>query len=106
MDKPKGLIKIGCVEQGDFWKFYVCDNGPGIEQRYFDRIFKIFQTLPRKDEPETAGIGLAIAKKIIEIYGGKIWVESQPGQGSTFFFTLPKQSEESLYANTKTHTAC
>jgi PAS domain S-box-containing protein len=106
MDKPKGLIKIGCVEQGDFWKFYVCDNGPGIEQRYFDRIFKIFQTLPRKDEPETAGIGLAIAKKIIEIHGGKIWVESQPGQGSTFFFTLPKQSEESLYANTKANTAC
>jgi PAS domain S-box-containing protein len=106
MDKPKGLIKVGCVEQGDFWRFYVCDNGPGIEQRHFERIFKIFQTLPRKNEPDTAGIGLAIAKKIVEIYGGKIWVESQPGAGSTFFFTFPKQSEKSIYANTKAHTAC
>jgi len=104
MDKPKGLIKVGCVEQGDFWRFYICDNGPGIEQRYFERIFKIFQTLPKKDEPETAGIGLAIVRKTVEIYGGKIWVESQPGSGSTFFFTFPKQ--RSVYANTKTHTAC
>ena len=64
MDKPKGLIKVGCVEQGEFWRFYVSDNGPGIEQKYFERIFRIFQTLPKKDEPETAGIGLAVAKKI------------------------------------------
>jgi PAS domain S-box-containing protein len=106
MDKTKGLIKVGCVEQGDFWKFYVCDNGPGIEQRYFDKIFRIFQTLPRKDEPETAGTGLAVAKKIIELYGGKIWVESQPGSGSTFFFTFPRQTEEPVYAKAKANTAC
>jgi PAS domain S-box-containing protein len=106
MDKPKGLIKVGCVEQGEFWRFYVCDNGPGIEQKYFDRIFRIFQTLPRKDEPETTGIGLAVAKKIVELYNGKIWVESQPGSGSTFFFTFPKQQKESVYATTKSNTAC
>ena len=106
MDKPKGLIKVGCVEQGEFWKFYISDNGPGIEEKHFERIFRIFQTLPRKDEPETAGIGLAVAKKIIELYGGKIWVESQPGSGSTFFFTFPKQQEEPVYANAKAHTAC
>jgi signal transduction histidine kinase len=106
MDKPKGLIKVGCVEQGDFWRFYICDNGPGIEQKYFERIFRIFQTLPTKDEPDTAGIGLAIARKVVEIYGGKIWVESQPGVGSTFFFTFPKQRKESVYADTKAHTAC
>jgi signal transduction histidine kinase/HAMP domain-containing protein len=106
MDKPRGLIKVGCVEQGDFWKFYVCDNGPGIEQRHFERIFKIFQTLPKKDEPEATGIGLAIAKKITEIYGGKIWVESQIGKGSTFFFTFPKQQGDLTYERTKTHTSC
>jgi len=105
MDKTKGLIKVGCVEQGDFWKFYVCDNGPGIEQKYFDKIFKIFQTLPRKDERETVGIGLAVVKKIVELYGGKIWVESQPGSGSTFFFTFPIRKEEPVYAKAKTNTA-
>jgi PAS domain S-box-containing protein len=106
MDKPKGLIKVGCVEQGEFWKFYVSDNGPGIEQKHFERIFKIFQTLPRKGEPETAGVGLATARKTVELYGGRIWVVSQPGSGSTFFFTFPKQQEEPEYANAKTHTAC
>ncbi len=106
MDKPKGLIKVGCVEQGDFWKFYVCDNGPGIEQKHFERIFKIFQTLPKKDQIPSAGIGLAIAKKITELYGGKIWIESRLGTGSTFFFTLPKQQEEIIYEHTKSHTSC
>jgi light-regulated signal transduction histidine kinase (bacteriophytochrome) len=93
MDKPKGLIKVGCVEQGDFWRFYVSDNGPGIRQKYFEKIFGIFQTLPNKDEPETTGMGLAVAKKIIELYGGRIWVESQLGEGSTFSFTFPKQTK-------------
>jgi signal transduction histidine kinase len=106
MDKTKGLIKVGCIEQGDFWKFYVCDNGPGIDQKYFDKIFRIFQTLPRKDEPETAGIGLAVVKKIVELYGGKIWLESQPGLGSTFFFTFPRHIEEPVYAKAKANTAC
>ena len=106
MDKPKGLIKVGCVEQGDFWKFYVCDNGPGIDQKYFDKIFKIFQTLPKKDEPETTGIGLAVVRKIVELYGGKIWVESQPGSGSTFFFTFPRHIGEPVYAKAKANTAC
>jgi PAS domain S-box-containing protein len=105
MDKPKGLIRVGCLEQGKSWKFYVTDNGPGIEQKHFERIFRIFQTLPKKGEPETAGIGLAIAKKLIELYGGRIWIESQPGTGSTFFFTFPKQQEENAYANVETHIA-
>ena len=106
MDKTKGLIKVGCVEQGDFWRFYVSDNGPGIDQKYFDKIFKIFQTLPMKDEPETTGIGLAVARKIVELYGGKIWVESQPGSGSTFFFTFPRHIEKPVYAKAKANTAC
>ena len=105
MDKTNGLVKVGCVEQGDFWKFYVSDNGPGIEQKYFEKIFRIFQTLPKNGEPETAGIGLAIVKKIVELYGGKIWVESQPGSGSTFYFTFPRALEDISYAATKTNTA-
>jgi len=106
MDKPKGMIKVGCIEQGDFWKFYVWDNGPGIEQQHFERIFKIFQTLHGKESPQKAGVGLAVARKVVELYGGKIWVESQPGSGSTFFFTLPKNQEEPVYANAKTCSAC
>jgi PAS domain S-box-containing protein len=106
MDKTKGQIKVGCVEQGNFWKFYVCDNGPGIEQKYFEKIFRIFQTLPKNDEPQTAGTGLAIVKKIVELYGGKIWVESQPGSGSTFYFTFPRTIEDISYAAIKTNTAC
>jgi len=91
MDKPKGLIKIGCVEKDNFWKFSVADNGPGIEEKYFDKIFQIFQTLNRRDSVEATGIGLSLVRKIVELYGGKVWVESKPGQGSTFYFTLPRQ---------------
>ncbi len=94
MDKPQGLIKVGCVEENDFWKFYISDNGPGIEEKYHDKIFTIFQTLKRRDEEESTGIGLTMVKKIIKLYNGKIWVESKLGQGSTFFFTLPEQKRE------------
>jgi light-regulated signal transduction histidine kinase (bacteriophytochrome) len=94
MDKPQGIIKVGCVEDSSFWKFNVTDNGPGIEQKDFERIFKIFQTLHARDEIESTGAGLTIAKKIVELYGGKIWLESQVGKGTTFFFTLPKSTVE------------
>ncbi|HEX3034074.1 MAG TPA: PAS domain S-box protein [Thermodesulfobacteriota bacterium] len=90
MDKPKGEIRIGCVQDGSFWKFSVSDNGPGIEEKYFKKIFQMFQTLTPRDESENTGIGLALVKKIIEMYGGKIWVESKAGHGSTFFFTMSK----------------
>jgi signal transduction histidine kinase len=91
MDKPKGQIKVGCVEVDGFWEFYVADNGPGIEEKYFEKIFQLFQTLEPHDECESTGIGLTIVKKIVEMYDGKIWVRSKIGEGSTFFFTLPKQ---------------
>jgi PAS domain S-box-containing protein len=100
MDKPKGWIKIGCVEQDGFWKFSVADNGPGIEDKHFEKIFKIFQALPTSPMFEGTGVGLTIAKKIVELYNGKIWVKSKVGQGSTFFFTLPKQKGPRL-AGTK-----
>jgi len=91
MDKEKGRINVGCIEEEGFWKFSVADNGPGIDQKYFKKIFKIFQMLSPTDETESTGIGLSIAKKIVKMNAGRIWVESNPGEGSTFFFTLPKQ---------------
>jgi len=90
MDKPKGEITVSCVEDGDFWKFSICDNGPGIEERHFRKIFKIFQTLHTRDEMETAGLGLAIVKKVVDMYGGTVTVESEVGKGTTFSFTFPR----------------
>ena len=92
MDKPEGVIKIRCEDENDAWKFGVADNGPGIEEKHFERIFQIFQTVSSvREKYKSTGIGLTIVKKIVEMYGGKIWVESEPGEGSTFFFTFPKQ---------------
>jgi signal transduction histidine kinase len=90
MDKPQGRVEVRCADQGDRWQFAVSDNGPGIEQRYFEKIFQMFQTLVPRDQRESTGIGLPIVKKIVELFGGSIWVESTPGAGTTFFFTLPK----------------
>jgi two-component system sensor kinase FixL len=90
MDKPEGRIKVGCVEQNGFWKFSVADNGPGIDQKYYKKIFKIFQTLSSRNQADSTGIGLSIVKKIVELNAGVVWVESEPGKGSTFFFTFPK----------------
>jgi PAS domain S-box-containing protein len=94
MDKPKGQIKIGCVEQDAFWKFSVTDNGSGIEKRHFERIFKLFETLSPGDGIMNTGIGLSIVKKIVELNGGSVSVESEVGKGSTFIFTLPKQTSK------------
>lgn len=91
MDKDHGLIKVNCVESETDWTFSVADNGPGIEQRYYDKIFLIFQTLTPRDEHESTGIGLAVVKKIISLYNGSIWLESDVGRGTTFFFSLPKK---------------
>ncbi|MEM6684222.1 MAG: ATP-binding protein [Bacteroidota bacterium] len=87
-DKVKGEITIGCTEKGDFWEFYVQDNGKGIEEKYFEKVFVAFQKL--EHSYKSTGIGLSIVKKIIELYNGKIWIESTPNIGSTFYFTLKK----------------
>ena len=90
MDKSKGEITIRCVDEGAYRTFSVADNGPGIDEKYHEKIFQIFQTLTPRDVRESTGIGLALVKKIIEAYGGKIWIKSTVGKGSEFFFTLPK----------------
>lgn len=92
-DKPEGIIQIGCSEDGEFYKFFVTDNGPGIEKKYFEKIFQIFQTLHPKDQYESTGVGLTLIKKIVDMYGGKVWVESEIGNGCTFNFTLPKNAK-------------
>jgi len=90
-DKPQGQIKVGCVEEDGFWKFSIADNGPGIDEKHFEKIFKMFQVLSVSEDVEGTGVGLTVTKKIVELYGGNIWVESEIGKGSSFFFTLPKQ---------------
>ncbi len=91
MDKPEGIIKVACTQENGFWKFSVTDNGAGISEQHFEKIFRLFQTLQAKDQFESTGVGLTLAKKIVELYGGKIWLTSVVGQGSAFFFTLPKK---------------
>ncbi|MFN3916383.1 MAG: PAS domain S-box protein [Flavobacteriales bacterium] len=84
------IISINAEELTNHWRFSISDNGIGINADYYDKIFIIFQRLHAKDEYAGTGMGLSIVKKIIENFGGEIWVESTEGQGSTFFFTLPK----------------
>ena len=86
-------IKISAEQKNNHWLFAVTDNGPGIDPQYHEKVFVIFQTLKRRDEVESTGVGLAIVKKIIEEKGGKIWVESEAGKGATFKFTWPKSEE-------------
>ncbi len=90
LGKPDGEVSIACRDDGDFWEFCVRDNGQGIDEKHFDRIFKIFQSLKARDELESTGIGLTLVKKIVEIYGGSVWVKSKTDVGSEFYFTIPK----------------
>ena len=117
MDKPLGVVRIACegdaataagllplvadagdgpaevaasTAAGGWWQFRVSDNGPGIDAAHFEKIFGVFQTLQARDNQETSGMGLALVRKIVHKFGGRIWVHSQVGEGSSFFFTLPK----------------
>ncbi|MEX1190473.1 MAG: PAS domain S-box protein [Brumimicrobium sp.] len=85
-------IHITCEEEADKWLFAIKDNGIGLSEEYYSKIFEIFQRLHAKNEYEGTGIGLAIVKKIIENLGGEIWVDSKVDKGSTFYFTLKKET--------------
>lgn len=85
-------IKIGVEDQDNNWLFYITDNGIGIDAEYQQKIFAIFQRLHAQSQYEGTGIGLALCQRIVSHHGGKIWVESELGKGSTFYFTMPKES--------------
>jgi PAS domain S-box-containing protein len=93
-DKERGTVRISPNDRQDFWEFSVADNGMGIAPEHFQRVFQIFQTLTPRDKSESTGVGLTVAKKIVECHGGRIWLDSKVGEGTVFYFTLPKGNTE------------
>jgi CheY-like chemotaxis protein len=88
----QGIIEVGVKERENYLLFYVKDTGIGIEENYYEKIFERYFKIERTDDRilNGAGIGLYLCRRLVELLGGKIWVKSKPGEGSTFFFTLPK----------------
>jgi len=93
---PASVAGASYLEDKSGWLFTVADNGIGVDPRYGQSIFRMFKGPQGKDAQTGAGIGLALCKQIVERHGGRIWVESEPGQGSTFYFTLPQGGERRL----------
>ncbi|MCG8588425.1 MAG: ATP-binding protein [Proteobacteria bacterium] len=94
--EERPLIHVSCERRDDEWIIGVVDNGVGIEPEYRERVFGIFQRLHRRGEYAGTGVGLAIVKRVAERHGGRVWLESEPGRGSTFYFALPVDKREDL----------
>lgn len=92
MDKEKGRIEVGFVELNKEYMFFVRDNGSGIEEKYFEKIFTMFHSINNNESIENLGVGLALTKKIVELHGGTIHIESKIKEGTTVFFTLPYEN--------------
>ncbi|MBI4383458.1 MAG: PAS domain S-box protein [Nitrospinae bacterium] len=102
LGKPEGEIVVSCRDAGEAWEFCVRDNGVGIPERHFERIFKLFQTLNKSDNyADSTGIGLSLVKKILDTHGEEVWVESAIGQGTSFFFTISKTFEKEPLNNAR-----
>ena len=95
IDKPQGQIHVGARNAGAFWEFFIADNGPGIEAERLARLLRMFQSPTLAGCGSDTGLGLAVVKRIVDLYGGRIWIESEMGRGSTVFFTLPKHLRKS-----------
>lgn len=99
MESPEGTITVACTRQGNEWEFSIRDTGVGIAAQHHDRIFRMFQSLKSRQGDDASGIGLTLVKKIVERNGGTIRVESTPGEGSTFYFTIPTRSDTDTRPN-------
>ncbi|MBN1696181.1 MAG: PAS domain S-box protein [Spirochaetales bacterium] len=99
-DKEEPFIEIGCVKKKAVYEFYIKDNGPGIEKRYHEKIFEIFQRFGHNGADEGTGAGLTICKKIIQLHNGRIWVDSEKGSGSSFHFTIPRKAMKAAVKGT------
>lgn len=95
------IVEVNCIEEEQFFRFEIKDNGIGISKKYQEQIFIIFKRLHTRDKYEGTGIGLAICKKVIKNHGGQIWVESEEGKGTTMYFTIAKQVENEQNKFTK-----
>lgn len=95
-DKEEGQIDIRLQEELNLFRISVTDNGPGIDKKYHDKVFQIFQTLQSRDAYESTGIGLTIVKRIVEMHGGEIQIFSDNNQGATFEFTIPKLLDKTI----------
>lgn len=91
-DRSEGKITVSCEDAGEYFRFSVADDGPGISPEFHERIFKMFETLRPRDDVEGSGMGLSLVEKTVETMGGRVSLESEPGQGSTFSFTWPKNT--------------
>ena len=97
LGKPEGVVVVSCRDAGEVWELCVRDNGIGIEERHFNRIFKIFQVLKKEENyADSTGIGLALVRKVADIHREEVWVESEVGKGTSFYFTITKNFKDNM----------